>query len=252
MRGNVIEEWLREKGRKLHFTLIDPDKQKPSDAARIAETCASYGTDAIMVGGSTISRKKSEQTTIAIKDCIDLPIITFPNSANAVNEFSDYIFFMCLMNSRDRRFLIGEQFRGAPLVEKFGVHPIGMGYIIVSTSRKRTTVERIAKLDVIGENEIEKALNYALVAQYFGMHCIYLEAGSGAEKPIPNEMIMTINDKVEIPIIVGGGIRDGKTALDKVEHGADVIVTGTIAEDNIKKVKEIITAIESYEYDSSY
>jgi len=246
MIENVIEEWLMEKGHKLHFSLIDPDKQKASEAAEIASLCSSYGTDAIMVGGSTVNGRMTEETTIEIKDVIDIPVIIFPNSAHAVNEFADYIFFMSLMNSRDRRFLIEEQFHGAQLVEKFGIHPIGMGYIVISSSKKMTTVERLGKLDIIRENDIDKAVNYALTAQYFGMHTVYLEAGSGAEKPVSNEMIMAVNDRLDIPIIVGGGIRDGKTALDKVEHGADVIVTGTIAERNHKKIKEIISAVKSF------
>jgi len=243
---NVIEEWLEEKKEKLHFTLIDPDKQKPEKAAKIAGISSSYGTDAIMIGGSTVNRKRVEATTIAIKDVVHLPVIIFPNSANAVTEFADYIFFMCLLNSRKRKFLIEEQIAGAPLVRKFGIHPIGMGYIVISTGKKRTTVEKLANLDVIKDDDIDKLLSYALTAQYYGMHCVYLEAGSGAEKPVSNEMVMAAHEALEIPLIVGGGIRDGKTAFDKVEHGADVIVTGTIAEEDLRKIKEIIEAVKGY------
>lgn len=243
---NVIREWLREKKEKLHFTLIDPDKQSAEKAAEIARICNSYGTDAIMIGGSTVSRRRVEETTIAIKDSVGLPTIIFPNSANAVTEFADYIFFMCLLNSRNRKFLVEEQIAGAPLVREYGLHTIGMGYIVVNTG-KRTTVEKLADLDVIKENDVRKLLSYALTAQYYGMQCVYLEAGSGAEKPISNEMVMTVHESLEIPLIVGGGIRDGKTALDKLEHGADVIVTGTIAEENLKKVGEIIGAVKGYD-----
>jgi len=243
---NVIREWMDEKKEKLHFTLIDPDKQKPEKAAKIADISSSYGTDAIMIGGSTVNRKRVEATTIATKDVVDLPVIIFPNSANAVTEFADYIFFMCLLNSRKRRFLIEEQIAGAPLIRKFGLHPIGMGYIVISTGKKKTTIEKVTDLDVIRDGDIERLLSYALTAQYYGMHCVYLEAGSGAEKPIPNEMIMAVHEALDIPLIVGGGIRDGKTAWDKIEHGADVIVTGTIAEKNLDKLREIIETVKGY------
>ncbi|MBN2014314.1 MAG: geranylgeranylglyceryl/heptaprenylglyceryl phosphate synthase [Candidatus Altiarchaeota archaeon] len=244
---NVLREWLGEKKKKLHFTLIDPDKQAPEKAAKMAATCSSYGTDAIMVGGSTVSRKNVEETVVAIKDAVNLPIILFPNSSNAVTESADYIFFMCLLNSKKRRFLVEEQLAGALAVKEYGIHPISMGYIVVSTSKKPTTVESIADLDIIQEGDIQKLLKYALTAEYYGMQCVYLEAGSGAEKPVPNEMIMAVHSNLSIPLIVGGGIRDGKTALDKVEHGADVIVTGTIAEENQTKVKEIIEAVKEYD-----
>lgn len=243
---NVLGDWLEGKG-KLHFTLIDPDRQRPERAAEIASSCSSYGTDAIMVGGSTVDRGRVESTAVAIKDAVDLPVILFPSSANAVTEFADYVFFMCLLNSRNRRFLVEEQILGAPLIRKFGLHPIGMGYIVVSTGVKKTTVERLADLDVIGGGDVDKLLSYALTAQYYGMHCVYLEAGSGAEKPVSNEMVMAVHEALDIPLIVGGGIRDGKTARAKIDHGADVIVTGTIAEEKLDRVKEIIEAVKGYE-----
>ncbi len=243
---DTIAKWLHEKGEKLHFTLIDPDKQKPKEAAKMASDCSSYGTDAIMVGGSTVNRINVGETSAAIKDSVDVPIILFPNSVNAITTFVDYIFFMSLLNSKKRRLLIEEQLAGVMAVKESGICPIGMGYIVVSTSTKPTTVERVTELDVIREDDIDKLVRYALTAEYYGMHCVYLEAGSGAEKPVSNEMISAVRDALTIPIIVGGGIRDGKTALDKVEHGADVIVTGTIAEEKTHKIKEIIDAVNGF------
>ena len=241
---NTIEDWLKEKGRKLHFTLIDPDKQDAKKAADLARTCQDYGTDAIMVGGSTINHKITNEITGAIKNKVGIPIIIFPNSANAITEYADYIFFMMLMNSTDRGLLVGEQLKGAVPVMKLGIKTISMGYIVISTSKKPTTVERVSSLDTIASDDIKKVVDYALVAQYFGMSCVYLEAGSGAEKPVSNEMISAVKAVLDIPIIVGGGIRDGKTAREKMDAGADVIVTGTIAEEKPEKIQGIINEID--------
>jgi phosphoglycerol geranylgeranyltransferase len=90
---------------------------------------------------------------------------------------------------------------------------------------------------------------YSLAAKYLGMHYIYLEAGSGAEKPVPVEMIQAVKKAVgkSTKVIVGGGIRDGNTAKERVKAGADMIVTGTIVEqvDDVKgKIEELVKAIK--------
>lgn len=241
---NVIKKWVKEKG-PLHFTLIDPDRQKPAEAAKLASACKSYGSDAIMVGGSTAGGITVDETVKAIKEKTNLPIILFPSAASGVSQKADYIFFMMLLNSKKRRFLVEEQMKGALLVKKYGITPIPMGYIVVSTSRKPTAVEVVGDVDPISECDVEKAVAYALTAEYYGMDCVYLEAGSGAEKPVPDEMIKAVKKELNIPVIVGGGIRDPKTAGNKVSAGADVIVTGTIAEENPDVVGRIIKAVKT-------
>jgi phosphoglycerol geranylgeranyltransferase len=72
------------------------------------------------------------------------------------------------------------------------------------------------------------AAAHALAAQYMGMKLVYLEAGSGATLSVPPEMISLVKQWVSIPVIVGGGIRDASTTREKLEAGADIIVTGTI------------------------
>ncbi len=244
IKMDLIKELLK-KEKKLHFTLIDPENQSPKEAGQRAEICYEYGTNAIMIGGSTVDDRELVYRTVeSIKRSVDIPTILFPNSSRAVSENADYIFFMMLMNSIDRRFLIEEQIKGASLINEWNIKPISMGYIVISTSRKPTMVERVCNLDRIEGNEIQKAINYALTAQYLNMQCIYLEAGSGAEKPVPNEMISAVRAEIEIPIIVGGGIGDGKTAREKTRAGADVIVNGTATEEDCSKIKEIIESIK--------
>lgn len=240
----TILDQLLKKYRKAHFSLIDPDKQEPEEAGKRAGICENYGTNAIMTGGSTVRDRKSVYDTIeAIKKNVRIPVILFPNSAESISENADYIFFMSLLNSRDERFLIREQVKGASLVKRWGIEPISMAYIVVSTSEKPTMVETVAKLDRIGANDIEKAVDYALTAEYLGMDCVYLEAGSGAEKPVPNEMIRAVRKEVDIPIIVGGGIKSADIAKEKVDSGADVIVNGTATEENLEVIREIIRGI---------
>lgn len=242
---NYIAELLK-KQKKAHFTLIDPENQSPEEAGKRAKICQDYGSSAIMIGGSTVRDRAAVYRTIeAVHKHAQLPTILFPNSAQAISENSDYIFYMMLLNSTDRRFLIGEQIKAVPDLRRWRVKPISMGYIVVSMSRTPTTVEKVASLDRIGEDDIEKAVNYALAAEYLNLQCVYLEAGSGAEKPVPNEMISAVKKEVHLPLIVGGGIRDGRTAKEKTDAGADIIVNGSVSEDDSSKIKGIVDAIKS-------
>ena len=121
-----------------------------------------------------------------------------------------------------------------------------MGYIIISTSKKPTTVERAVKLDRIGPGDIEKAVHYAIYAEMSGLSCVYFEAGSGAEEPVPVEMIRAVRKAVKVPLIVGGGIRSGEAARERADAGADVIVTGTVLEDDCSVIEGIIRELRGH------
>jgi len=240
---NIIEEWLGRYG-NLHFSLIDPDKQPPAEAGDKAKRCEEYGTNAIMVGGTTVSSREMVYETVAeIKKKVDVPVILFPNSREFLVNNADQLFFMSLLNSKDSTHRFYEQLEGTLVVKKLGINPIPTGYMIVSTSPVPTTVEKKTNLDRINGDDIEKAVKYALYTEYTGMHCLYMDAGSNPYKTISDEMVKTVRENISIPLIVGGGIRDGETARRKIDAGANVIVTGTAVEKNIEVVGEIIGEI---------
>ena len=240
----LIHDLLRRKGGVLHFTLIDPDRQTADELFRRARKCGEYGTDAIMVGGSSsFGQRLLDETVTTIKSAVDLPVILFPNSAAALSPHADYIFFMSLLNADDPRFLIREQAAAAPIVERSGLRPISMAYIVISTSRRPTSIEKRTKRDVLGPRDDAKVLGYALAAQYLGLSCVYLEAGSGADRPVPLHLIRAVKEGIRVPLIVGGGIRKAEQAASIAQAGADVIVTGTIVEQSLLKLKSIIRAV---------
>jgi phosphoglycerol geranylgeranyltransferase len=150
---------------------------------------------------------------------------------------------MSLLNSIDPYFLIGAQILGAPLVKKYGLEPIPMGYIIVGDGG---TAGIVGKAIPVPYNKPELVAAHALAGQYLGMHFIYLEGGSGTKNPVPPEMIRTVKHFVNIPLIVGGGIRTKEQALTAASAGADVLVTGNIIEstDAKQKVSAIIDGIK--------
>jgi len=241
--GDTIVKMTKKK--KLHFSLIDPDKQEPEDAGKIAKTVTEAGSSAIMVGGSTIrSQKQVDDTVKAIKENTSLPIILFPSCAKFLSKYADAVFFMSLLNSRNIDYIIREHVKGAHFVRQSGLEPISMGYVIVEPGM---TAGKVGDADLIKKDDLETAVGYALAAQYLGMKLLYFEAGSGANYPVSDEMITTVKKNTNIPLIVGGGIRTVEAAREKVQAGADIIITGTTLEKekNLKKtLTEIIKAIE--------
>jgi phosphoglycerol geranylgeranyltransferase len=241
--AEMIQKLSQKK--KLHFALLDPDKQPPSVAGDIAQIVTDAGSSAIMVGGSTLmSQKQVDATVQAIKKNSDLPVILFPSGAKFLSKYADAVFFMSLLNSNNLNYVIREHVKGAPFVKISGLEPISMGYVIVEPGM---TAGRVGEAELIKRNDVKTAVGYALAAEYLGMKFFYIEAGSGAPTPVPNEMIRTVKNGTSIPIIVGGGIRDARTAKEKTLAGADIIITGTAIEKdkNFKTTLiDIITAIE--------
>ncbi len=238
-----IEKALQSE--KLHMTLLDPDKQTPEEAALLAEKAVEYGSDAIMIGGSTgVTRENMDATIRAIKSKVSVPVIIFPTSAGALSPSADAIYFMSLMNSKSPVFLIRQQMIAAPLIKEMGIEPIPMGYIVVEPGMK---VGEVGMADTISREKPDMAAAYAMAAEMFGLRVVYLEAGSGAPEPVPPEMIGKVKASIDIPLLVGGGIRNPVAAKTAVDAGADIIVTGTIAENPSKLdvLREIIKAVKS-------
>jgi len=241
--GNYIIKKASKK--KLHFSLLDPDKQDPKVAGAMAKTAEETGSSAIMVGGSTlVSQKQVDDTVKAIKKNSNLPVILFPSGAKFLSKHADAVFFMSLLNSRNLDYVIREHVKGAPFVKHTGIEPISMGYVIVEPGM---TAGKKGEVDLVKRDDIETAVGYALAAQFLGMDFFYLEAGSGAPEPVPNKMISAVKKNIGIPLIIGGGIRNAKTAKEKAKAGADIVITGTTLEKekNLKQaLGDIIKAVE--------
>jgi phosphoglycerol geranylgeranyltransferase len=243
-----VEKYLLQKIKAegtIHLTLIDPEKVTPQQAAKISEKSKASGTAAIMIGGSTfVSQAHLDDVLKAIRGAVKLPTILFPNNITGLSRYADALWFMSLLNSVDPYFLVGAQILGAPLVKKYGLEPISMGYIIVGDGG---TAGIVGKAIAIPYNKPELAGAHALAAQYLGMRFIYLEGGSGAKNPVPPEMIRTVKSLVDATLIVGGGIRTKEQALTAASAGADIIVTGNVVESagSEQKVAEIISSIKS-------
>jgi phosphoglycerol geranylgeranyltransferase len=239
----LVEKYLLEKIEKegsIHMTLVDPEKITPSSASRVVKEAEACDTAAIMVGGSTsVFISHLDKIVKAMKKSVEIPVILFPNNITGISRYADAIWFMSLLNSSDPYFLMGAQVLGAPIIKNFGLEPIPLGYIVVGEGG---AVSVVGKAVPIPYNKPELAAAHALAAEYFGMRFVYLEAGSGVGKPVPAEMARAVKNVINLPLIVGGGIRTGEQMKEIVKAGADIVVTGTVVEENkdSKKIRELI------------
>ena len=240
-----IEKYLlksiREKG-TIFIPLIDPEEVTTESASLIAEEGEKAGASAIMVGGSTlVSSDSLDKIVKSIKDSVNIPIILFPNNITGISRYADAIWFMSLLNSADPYFIIGAQILAAPLIRKFRIEPIPLGYLILGEGGAAAV---IGKACPIPYNKAGLAVAHALAAQFLGMRFIYLEGGSGVSKPVPPETIRMVKSAVDLPLLVGGGIRTGVQAKEIAYAGADIIVTSTALErSDLNSLRNKITEI---------
>ncbi len=241
-----VEKYLRKKASKeiLHFTLIDPDKTLPKEAAEIAKKAFDAGTDAIFVGGSIgISEQDVDSIVKAVKKAVKIPVILFPGNVTGISKYADAILFMSLLNSDDPYFIVGAQVLGSVIVKRYGIEPLPTAYIILGEGGAAGVIGKARPLPV---NKPELAVAYALAASMMGMRFVYFERGSGAPEPVPPEVI--VYAKKVLPkhmfIIVGGGIRTVEDAERVAKAKPNAIVTGTIVEKDPEKALEIIRAIK--------
>lgn len=230
--------------RANYFCLIDPDSIDAKKAAKIALIFEENGVDGILVGGSMMLKDNFEIVLKAIKESVKIPVLIFPGIFNFVSPYADALLLLSMVSSRNAQMLIGEQVRAAPLIKKHNLESIGTGYMLIDGG-KNTSVQYMSFSQPIPRDKNDIAIAHALAAQYLGMKIIYMDAGSGANFPISNEMITAVKNNIDIPLIVGGGIKDPETAYQKALSGADFVITGSVLEkkQDITLIKEFVDAI---------
>ena len=234
------------KKRANYFCLLDPDKMEAKETARIAKVCEKNGADGILVGGSLMLKNNFEENLALIKQNVNIPVIIFPGIFNFVSPHADALLLLSVITSRKPQMLIGEHVRAAPLIKHYNLETIGTAYMVVESGNS-TSVQFMSDSTPIPRKKYDIAVAHALAGQYLGMRILYMDAGSGAKKSIPDEMIKSVKQNISIPLIVGGGIKTPEEAQKKAIAGADFVVTGSVIEKNFnaKLIKEFAHIIHS-------
>jgi phosphoglycerol geranylgeranyltransferase len=211
------------------MTLIDPDKSPGERAGALARGAVELGSDAIMLGGSTgITPEKMGAAARAVRAAVKVPSIIFPEGPGSLSPEADAVYFMSLLNSRRLELVIRAQAQAALPIRAMKVEPIALGYLVIAPGMR---VGEVGQVDPVPRADLKGAQGYALAAEFLGMQLVYLEAGSGAPAPVPAEMVRAVRSVLSIPLIVGGGIRTGADAATLLEAGAQILVTGTVTEE---------------------
>jgi len=247
MTGNKVETFLKlelKKKNALLFVLIDSEVSNLTASSKLAKDVEKIGASAILVGGSSATDQiEMAKVVKGIKKGIKIPIILFPGNVTGVVPDADAILFSSLMNSENPYFITQAQALAAPSVLKFGLEPLPTAYLVIGEG---TSAWFVGAARGIPFEKPKIAAAYALAAQFLGMRFVYLEAGSGAKSSVTPEMVQTVRHVFDGFLIVGGGIKDVKTAQSLVKAGADALVIGTFLEKggSIKKLEEIAKAIQ--------
>ena len=229
----------KQNNNKLLAVLIDPEKTQVHSIANFIKLVNQSIATHILVGGSTDKNNNIEDVVVEIKKHTLLPVILFPGNFNQVTSKADAILFLSLISGRNPEYLIEQQVEAALKVKESDLEIIPTGYILIDGG-KETAVERVSKTKPISQSDSELILKTALAGEFLGKKVIYLEAGSGAAIPADPSVINYIKNKLEIPLIVGGGIRSLEQIQSVYNAGADMIVIGTAFEKDLSFFNAII------------
>ncbi len=231
-------------GEKKFALLIDPDKVRLRDLDQIIMHAIHAQVDYFLVGGSLIVNDILDDCLVEIKKRCDIPLILFPGDSYQLSYRADGILFLSLISGRNAELLIGKHVITAPYLKVSPLEVLSCGYMLIDGGVP-TTVSYMSNTQPIPADKTDVALCTALAGEMLGLKLMYMDAGSGATKPVSRDMIETVSGAITIPLLIGGGIRTPEKALENIHAGADIIVVGNAIENDVTLIEEISDAIHS-------
>lgn len=231
-----------KRGEKQIAVLIDPEIQNINDIQSIVERATKEGVDYFFVGGS-LTNVPIDDVIKSIKQYTNRPVLLFPGNLLQLSNYADGILLLSLISGRNSDLLIGNHVIAAPFLKKSKLEVISCGYMLVEGD-KTTSVQYMSNTNPLPRQKNDIAVATSMAGEMLGLKSLYLDAGSGASKYIPLQMISSVKSNVSIPLIVGGGIRTKEDAIAVCNAGADIIVIGTAFEENPKLISEIVEGVK--------
>jgi|TARA_R110000737_G_scaffold187259_1_gene209910 phosphoglycerol geranylgeranyltransferase len=242
--SSILE--AKQQGKKKFAVLIDPDNVRLGKLDKVLELSKSANVDYFFIGGSLVVNDMLDMVLENIKKTTEIPTILFPGNSFQLSYKADGLLFLSLISGRNADLLIGKHVITAPFLKISPLEIMSTGYMLVDGGIS-TTVQYMSNTIPIPSNKDDIALCTAMAGELLGMKMIYMDAGSGARNPITASMIDAVSSAIDIPLIVGGGIRTPEKAYENVKAGADVIVVGDAIEKDPQLIIEMAAAVHEAE-----
>lgn len=226
---NAILQFVSDNKKGLAI-LIDPEDFKLDYTAHFLRKLPKETTH-IFVGGSTATREATCATVQRIKSLTNKPLFLFPGDYSQLTNEADAVLFLSLLSGRNAEYLIGQQLKSVAFLQNAALEVISTAYVLIDGGNE-SAVARVSQTKPLSQSNSKAIVETAVAGQYMGAKLIYLEAGSGASLPVHPDIISEVKKAIAIPLIVGGGIRTEEQRQFAYEAGADMVVMGTVFEEN--------------------
>ena len=224
--------------------LVDPARTALPEAAELARRAADDGAAVLLLGNSFGDGERTGALARALKAAApELPLLQFPATAAQLVADVDAILFLSLISGRNAQYLIEEHVRAIPFLAKHpGVEVIATAYCLVDGGRV-TSVESVSQTRPLPADKPELLAAHVRAGMMLGLRATYVDAGSGASRPVGAEMIRAAREAATGPLFVGGGVRSADGVRAARAAGADFVVVGTQFEQGgARAVRELALA----------
>lgn len=231
-------EQARQQNKRLFSLLIDPDKIGGTELERLVINAQEAAVDMLFIGGSLLVRNTLFECVQIIKSNTDIPVVLFPGDNMQVVPNADAILLLSVISGRNAEMLIGKHVVAAPTLKNSGLEIIPTGYMLVD-SGKPTTASYMSNTTPLPHDKDDIAACTAMAGEMLGLRTIFMDGGSGAMNSVSESMVRRVSEHVNVPIIVGGGLKTPDMAKARFDAGATVVVVGNAIEKNGSLLSEM-------------
>ncbi len=241
---NIYQHIIKKsaEGKKQFAILIDPDKENEDSLETLCEFANQYKVDYLFVGGSLLTQDCLSDCIEVIKLHTEIPVVLFPGDNLQINSHADAILFLSLISGRNPDLLIGKHVISAPILKDAGLEIIPTGYMLIDGGTP-SSVSYMSNTTPIPANKRDIAVCTAMAGEMLGLKLIFMDAGSGALNPVSEAVVSAVKKSIDIPLIIGGGVKSAEKASALFDAGADVVVVGNAIEGNKELIGEIAAVI---------
>src|SRR5687767_1761396 len=244
MKMNIYQSIVERvnQAKRSFAVLIDPDNVTDNSLRGLIDLSEKAKVDYFFIGGSLVVSDNLDNCILTIRQLTAIPILLFPGSPSQVSKHADALLYLSLVSGRNPELLIGQHVVSAPFVKKSGLEIMPTGYMVIDGGAP-TTVSYISNASPIPSDKNEIAMCTAMAGEMLGMKLIYMDAGSGAKRPVHENLISAVAKNINIPLVIGGGITEPEKAYHNCKAGADVIVVGNAIEKDPALIADMSSAI---------